>query len=112
MFGVSAVPAAQDKAPGFVRANLLSRGLIESPVAQGAHKLDGGTATVPYYGYLGNGPHVPLAGDVQSTTHNVEASKTELDKNTYLVLTGLHGADPSYDIGRHFLVTWWPGGSS
>jgi hypothetical protein len=37
------------------------------------------------------------------TTSNVEASKTEPDKNTYLVLKGLHGADPGYDYGAHFV---------
>jgi hypothetical protein len=103
VFGLDTVPTAQDKAPGFVRANLLSQGLLESTVAQGAHKLDGGTAAVPYYGYLGNGPHVPLPGDVPTATHSVEAQKTEPDKNTYLVMRGLHGADPSYDYGRHFV---------
>jgi hypothetical protein len=97
------VPSAQDKAPGFVRANLLSPELIESPVVQGANKLDGGTDAVPYFGYLGNGPHVPAPGDLPAAGHPVEASKTEPDKNTYLVLRGQHGADPSYDYGRHFL---------
>lgn len=101
--GLSHVPSAQDRAPGAVRANLLSPELSDTAVAQGAMKLDGGTAAVPYYGYLGNGPHVPAYGDVQSATHNVEASKTEPDKNTYLVLRGLHGADTSYGYGRHFV---------
>ena len=40
---------------------------------------------------------IPLAG---TTT---EASKTEPDKNTYLVLKDQHGFDPTYDYGRHFL---------
>jgi Alkaline phosphatase PhoX len=109
--GLSPVSAPQDKAPGFVRANLLSPELIETRVAEGALKLDDGTAAVPYYGYLGNGPHVPAYGDVQSTTHNVEAQKTEPDKNTYLVLRGLHGADPGYDYGRHFLFQGHEAGS-
>jgi hypothetical protein len=95
--GLTTVPAAQDKAPGGVRANLLSRELTETPVAQGAMKLDGGTADVPYYGYDGNGPLVPAFGSA------VEAQKTEPDKNTYLRLRGMHGADPGYDYGRDFL---------
>ena len=33
----------------------------------------------------------------------MEASKTEPDKNTYLILQGLHGADPNYNYGTHFL---------
>ena len=48
-------------------------------------------------------PMLPFSGDVQSTAHNVEASKTEPDKNTYLILQGLHGADPNYNYGTHFL---------
>jgi hypothetical protein len=40
---------------------------------------------------------------VQATGHNVEASKSEPDKNTYLVVKGQHGADPNYDYGTHFL---------
>ena len=76
--GLTSVPNAQDKAPGMVRANLLSRQLTEAPVAQGALKLDGGTSDVPSYGYLGNGPMVPAFGSA------AEAQKTEPDKNTYL----------------------------
>jgi hypothetical protein len=46
---------------------------------------------------------LPLAGDVQTPDHDVEATKTEPDKNTYLVLDRVQGADPSYDYGHHFL---------
>jgi len=97
------VPSANPKTPGFAAANVLSPELSESPVAQGSLPLENGTATIPYYGYDGNGPMVPLAGDVQAPGHNVEASKTEPDKNTYLVLHGQHGSDPDYDYGQHFL---------
>jgi len=81
-------------------------------VAQGSTPLenparvtlaDGTTVDLTHYGYNGNGPMLPAPGDVQSATHNVEATKTEPDKNTYLVLRGQHGADPGYDYGRHFL---------
>src|SRR5262249_44371383 len=60
---------------------------------------DGGTAaTFPYYGYDANGPHLPALGS------NVEATKTEPDKNTYLVFrNGLGGPSPGYDYGKHFL---------
>jgi hypothetical protein len=104
-FHATGLPSAQDKAPGFVRANLLSRELTEAPVAQGAMKLDGGDARVPYYGYDGNGPHVPPFGSA------AEASKTEPDKNTYLVLNWQKGADPSYDYGRHFVFQGHEGGA-
>jgi hypothetical protein len=91
------VPAANAKAPGVASPNLLSPELAEVAVAQGSVKLENGTAAVPYYGYLGNGPHVPTFPSWS------EASKTEPDKNTYLVLDGVKGADPSYDYGTHFL---------
>jgi hypothetical protein len=46
---------------------------------------------------------MPAPGDLPNAMHLVEASKTEPDKNTYLVLYGQKGADPSYDYGTHFL---------
>src|SRR5438128_7502410 len=64
---------------------------------------DGNTATAAYYGYDGDGPMVPAPGDLPSATHKVEASKTEPDKNTYLVLYGQTGPDAAYDYGSHFL---------
>ena len=64
---------------------------------------DGTTATAAFYGYDGDGPLLPGPGDLPSATHKVEASKTEPDKNTYLVLYGQTGADASYDYGTHFL---------
>jgi hypothetical protein len=61
-------------------------------------KLENGTAAVPSYGYLGNGPFVPPP---ETTT---EAQKTEPDKNTYLVFPdSLPGGDPSYNYGKRFL---------
>ena len=33
----------------------------------------------------------------------MEATKTEPDKNTYLVLRGRHGPDAAYDYGSHFV---------
>ena len=68
-------------------------------------KLENPTAQIGYYGYdsdelnsAGEAIMVPLPGT------SVEAHKTEPDKNTYLVFKkGLHGADPSYNYGTHFL---------
>jgi hypothetical protein len=102
--GFVGVPA-NPKITGVVEPNVLTPELKESVVAQGAFKLENGTPDVPYYGYDGNGPMVPAAG---STT---EASKTEPDKNTYLVLDGQKGADPSYDYGAHFLFQGHEGGA-
>jgi Bacterial protein of unknown function (DUF839) len=100
------VPNANTKTPGIAAPNILSPELQEVVWAQGSYKLENGTAQIPYYGYLGNGPHVPVAGS------NVEASKTEPDKNTYLVFkTGLAGADPDYNYGTHFLYQGHEGGA-
>jgi hypothetical protein len=71
---------------------------VENPVATGV----GGTM-IPYYGYYGDGPMIGAYGAVQTAATPVEASKSEPDKNTYLVLNGQHGADLNYDYGTHFL---------
>src|SRR6476661_6002747 len=80
----AAVPAANTKSPGYAPPNLLSPEWRETPVAQGSNRLENGTAAIPYYGYDGDGPMVPPAGS------SAEATKTEPDKNTYLVLGGGH----------------------
>jgi hypothetical protein len=90
------------KVVGNAAPNVLSPELIESPVAQGSTPTEN-PAAVPFYGYRGDGPMLPAPGDLPSATHKVEASKTEPDKNTYLVLYGQTGADPAYDYGTHFL---------
>ncbi|MES1157540.1 MAG: phosphatase [Haliangium ochraceum] len=109
---ITPVPSAQPKKPGFSAPNILPPELIETSVVQGSYPLenpqtvtlaDGTTATAAYYGYDGDGPLLPAPGDLPSATHLVEASKTEPDKNTYLVLYGQTGPDASYDYGTHFL---------
>ncbi|HKA52671.1 MAG TPA: alkaline phosphatase PhoX [Candidatus Binatia bacterium] len=97
------VPDANPKAPGFAAPNVLSPELKESIVAQGATPLENSSQLTNFYGYDNDGPMLPAPGAVQSPGHNVEATKTEPDKNTYLVLEGQHGADPDYDYGTHFL---------
>ncbi len=108
-----AVDKANTKAAGIAAPNVLAAGLLESVVAQGSVALENPDAAtkVMYYGYLGDGPMVPAPADVQSTTHNVEAQKTEPDKNTYLVMSGLKGADAAYSYGSHFLFQGHEGGS-
>src|SRR5215468_8845713 len=92
------VANANAKMVGFAAPNVLSPELVELIVAQGSAPLENGTAQIPYYGYDGNGPHLPPLGS------NVEATKTEPDKNTYLVFgKGLSGPDASYDYGTHFV---------
>jgi hypothetical protein len=110
-FGVHGVASANPKSPGVTSPDVLPPELIESPVARGSVPvenpatitIDGTTTTVTHYGYDGNGPLMPAPGDLPSATHLVEASKTEPDKNTYLVLFGQTGADPAYDYGTHFI---------
>ena len=106
------VATAQPKVVGVSSPNLLSPDLYETPVAQGSYPLenpasvtlaDGSVATAAFYGYDGDGPLLPAPGDLPTTTHKVEATKTEPDKNTYLVLYGQTGPDTSYDYGTHFL---------
>lgn len=98
----SGVPAAP-RATGLTVPNDLSAQLAEHVVAQGSMKLDGGTPDLPYYGYNGNGPLLPAPGAVPAPGSLIEASKTEPDKNVYLVLRGQAGADQAAPYGTHFL---------
>ncbi|MFO1352721.1 MAG: phosphatase [Gammaproteobacteria bacterium] len=101
--GITPIPNANPKTAGIVTANNLSPELAEIALASGATPLENPAGLLKFYGYAGDGPMVPAPGDVQSTSHNVEATKTEPDKNTYLILDRQQGGDPSYDYGRHFL---------
>ena len=101
--GLQGVPHANAKVSGFAPPNVLSPELTEAIVAQGSMPLEHGTADFVFYGYNGDGPMLPAPGDIQAPGHNVEATKTEPDKNTYLVLAGQDGADPQYNYGTHFL---------
>jgi hypothetical protein len=101
--GLQGVPHANAKVSGFAPPNVLSPELIEAIVAQGSMPLENGTADFVFYGYNGDGLMLPAPGDIQAPGHNVEATKTEPDKNTYLVLAGQDGADPQYNYGTHFL---------
>jgi Alkaline phosphatase PhoX len=92
------VPSANHKTPGIPAPNILSPELIESPVAQGSNALENPSPLIIFYGYDNNGPMVPTTAGSR-----VEATKTEPDKNTYLVLRGQKGADPLYNYGSHFL---------
>jgi hypothetical protein len=91
------------RAAGVAPPDKLSPQWRQVTVAQGSTALENPSDLTHYYGYFNDGPMLPAPGDVQSPTHNVEATKTEPDKNTYLVIKGQHGADPAYDYGTHFL---------
>src|SRR6476660_2491316 len=94
---VTPVAAANPKSVGVPVPNVLSPELIEAMVAQGSSKLENPSALTSYYGYDNDGLPVPAPGDLPSANHKIEATKTEPDKNTYLVLENQKGADPNYD---------------
>ena len=101
---LTGVPAANTKSDGFAPASRLSPQLTQVVVAQGSTKLENPSALTSYYGY--DNDVLNAAGEPQmvpTPTTADEAQKTEPDKNTYLVLSGQHGADPDYDYGTQFL---------
>lgn len=115
------VPRANSKTVGLTSADVLSPELRQAVVAQGSNPLEnpanvtlpgGASASLSYYGFDGDGPLVPAPGDLPSASHKVEASKSEPDKNTYLVLPHQVGPDASYDYGTHFLYQGHEGGQS
>jgi hypothetical protein len=77
------VPNANQKMTGMVAPNILSPGLIEVVVAQGSTRLENPSPLTSYYGYINDGPMLPTAGATQNPGANIEATKTEPDKNTY-----------------------------
>ena len=123
--GLTPVPAANAKnpgsLPGYAAPNVLSPELDLRLAATGSMKLDGATAATSYYGYLNssftdNGlttsysSMVPVLGSrTAPQTPTGEATKSEPDKNTYLVFDPQRGqpqqvgADPGYNYGTHFL---------
>src|SRR5262245_38275766 len=111
--GLTDVPTANSKSPGFAPASKLSPELAQIAVAQGATKVENPTAAVSYYGY--DNDVVNAAGEPQMLPTPAiasEAHKTEPDKNTYLVFRGsLSGADPHYWYGKHFLFQGHEGGT-
>ena len=100
------VPSAQPKTAGVTSPTVLSPELVQIVRAQGSMPVENPTGAVKHYGYLDDHANlVPALGS------NAEASKTEPDKNTYLVLHGLRGADPDYDYGTRFLFQGHEAGS-
>jgi hypothetical protein len=104
------VPAANPKVLGFSAPNILSPELREALVVQGSFELENPSDLTSFYGYDNDGPLLPAPGDVPATGHKVEATKTEPDKNTYLVLEFQRGADRDYNYGAHFLFQGHEGG--
>lgn len=104
------VANANPKTIGMAAPNILSPELKELIVVQGSAPLENPDLFFPYYGYNGDGTMLPAIGDVQTLSHNVEATKTEPDKNVYLILHNQHGADAAYNYGSHFLYQGHEGG--
>src|SRR5262249_50496513 len=102
------VPFANTKSTGVPRPNVLSVELAEVIRAQGSMPLENPQEWAAFYGYDNDQPQRPLLPALGS---NVEATKTEPDKNTYLVLHAQRRADPNYDYGTHFLFQGHEGGN-
>lgn len=92
------VPNANPKVANMAAPNVLSPEIIETIVARGSMPIENPTADYTYYGYNNNGTMLPA-----DATTLKEASKTEPDKNVYLVLPNQQGADSKYNYGGHFL---------
>ena len=100
---LTSVPKANLATAGLDSRSALSPELTQVVVAQGAIAMENAVTNFLFYGTSGDGPLVPAPGDVQTTTHNIESTKTEPDKNTYLVLTGQTGPTANLNYGTHFL---------
>jgi hypothetical protein len=111
--GLTGVPSANTRSPGYAPASMLSPELEQSVVAQGSTKAENPTPLTSYYGY--DNDVLNTAGQPQTVptpANPTEAHKTEPDKNTYLVFKGgLTGADPQYHYGTHFLFQGHEGGA-
>ena len=87
------VPAANPRVDLVPQPNVLSPGLALVPLATGTDPLENPSGVITHFGYLNDFP-----------PQTVEATKTEPDENTYLVLDhNPGGPTPGYDYGRHFL---------
>jgi hypothetical protein len=102
---LTSVPTANGRSAAVASSNILSPELIETIVAQGSDKLENPSGLTNHYGYDNDGTMIPTGSPA------TEATKSEPDKNTYLVLSGMHGADSLYDYGRHFLYQGRESGS-
>jgi hypothetical protein len=97
------VPDPNPKLTGISAPIVLSPELKQTVVAEGSVRLENPETGYEFYGFSSDGPHVPLPGALPSASGPIEGTKTEPDKNTYLVLRNAQGADAGYDYGSHFL---------
>ena len=108
------VATANTKSTGYAPASKLSVELRQVVVAQGSTKMENSSALTSYYGY--DNDVLNSAGQPQMVptppNTSVEATKTEPDKNAYLVFKhSLPGADPNFYYGTHFLFQGHEGGA-
>ena len=94
--------AAVPKTDGVAAPNVLAAGLIEVPAAVGTMPIENAAPAFPFYGFAGDGSMLPAPGAMQQKDMHVEATKTEPDKNTYLVLDRRHRRRPGLRL-RHAL---------
>ena len=104
---LAGVAFANTRAAGYAPSSKFSVELAGQVVAQGATPLENPTSLIGFYGYendvvSADDPTKPQMVPTQGV--NNEAQKTEPDENTYLSFKhALHGADPDYYYGTHFL---------
>jgi hypothetical protein len=86
------VPAANPRSGS--PATVVAPGHSLSLIAQGSDPLENPSGVITRFGYLNDFP-----------PQTIEATKTEADENTYLVLPhNPGGPTPGYDYGRRFLI--------
>src|SRR5260370_28851495 len=92
-FPQASVPNANPRIDLVPQTNLIAPGFALSILAQGSDPLENPSGVITQFGYLNAPPPQP-----------VEATKTEADENTYLILDhNPGGPTDGYDYGRHFL---------
>jgi hypothetical protein len=96
------VPSANPKQPGLVTGTQLSPELQQIVRAAGAYPVENPSASITHYGYANVSAAAPMVA-TPNMLSNVEATKTEPDKNTYLRLARQTGPDAGYDYGSNFL---------
>jgi hypothetical protein len=104
---LTSVESANTKAVGYAPSSNFSVELAGQVVAQGSTPVENPTSLIGFYGYENDvvspgDPTKPQMVPTQGIAN--EAQKTEPDENTYLSFRhALHGADPDYYYGKHFL---------
>ena len=92
------------KVEGQSAVTRLAPELAQVAVARGEMPLENPSELFVTYGYAeDHADRSPARAIVQWPTRLIEKTKTEPDKNVYLVLEGQKGADPAHAYGRRFL---------